>query len=131
MGRALAKLHAVPDAIVASPALRAKETAEAAAKAMKFGGKIQLDRALYDSSGDAWLAALQALPGSCGAALVVAHSPGIGEAVALLCGGSPGAFDIPTAGLLACDAAVDRWRDLGESTASLRWFLRPKLVEHL
>jgi hypothetical protein len=48
MGRTLAKLHAVPDTIVASPALRAKETAEAAAKAMKFGGKIQLDRALYD-----------------------------------------------------------------------------------
>jgi hypothetical protein len=32
MGRTLAKLGAVPDAIVASPALRAKETAEAAAR---------------------------------------------------------------------------------------------------
>jgi phosphohistidine phosphatase len=131
MGRTLAKLHAVPDTIVASPALRAKETAEAVAKAMKFDGKIQLDRALYDSSGDAWLAALQALPGSCSAVLVVAHSPGIAEAAALLCGASPGAFDIPTAGLLACDTGVDRWRDLGEGSASLRWFLRPKLVEHL
>jgi phosphohistidine phosphatase len=131
MGRTLAKLRALPEAIVASPAARAKETAEAAARAMKFERKILLDRALYDASGDAWLAALRALPEGFGSALVVAHSPGIAEAAAFLCGAPPGAFDVPTAGLLAFDTAIDRWRDLGESTASLRWFLRPKLVEHL
>jgi len=131
MGRVLAKLRAIPDAIVASPALRANETAEAAAKAMRFGGKIHLDRVLYDAPGDLWLAALRALPGNCGSALVVAHSPGIAEAAALLSGASHGAFDIPTAGLLAFHTSVDHWRDLDESTASLRWFLRPKLVEHL
>lgn len=131
MGRTLAKLGAVPEAIVASPALRAKETAEAAARAMKFGGKIHLERALYDAPGEVWLASLRALPESFGSALVVAHSPGIAEAAALLCAASRGAFDIPTAGLLAFDTVVDDWRDLGERTAALRWFLRPKLVEHL
>jgi len=131
MGRALAKLGAVPDAIVASPAARAKESAEAAARAMKFEGTIHLERALYNASGDAWLAALRALPASADSALVVAHSPGIAEAAALLCGASPGAFDIPTGGVLAFDDAVDRWRDLGEGGASLRWFLRPKMVEQL
>jgi len=78
-----------------------------------------------------WLATLRALPEVCGAVLVVAHSPGIAEAAALVIGAPCGAFDIPTAGLLAFDAEVDRWRDLGLRTASLRWFLRPKLVEHL
>ena len=131
MGRAFAKLGAVPDAIVASPAARAKETAEAAARAMKFAGTIHLERALYNASGDAWLAALRALPASAESALVVAHSPGIAEAAALLCGASPGAFAIPTGGVLAFDDAVDRWRDLGEGGASLRWFLRPKMVEQL
>jgi phosphohistidine phosphatase len=131
MGRALAKLGAIPDAIVASPAARAKETAEAAARAMKFGGTIHLERALYNAPGDVWLAALRALPAAAGSALVVAHSPGIAEAAALLCGSSPGAFDIPTGGVLAFDDAVDRWRDLGEGGASLRWFLRPKMVEQL
>jgi phosphohistidine phosphatase len=131
MGRTLAKLGAVPEAILASPAARAKETAEAAARAMKFEGKIHLDRALYDAAGDAWLAALRGLPESFGSALIVAHSPGIAEAAALLCGASPGGFDVPTAGLLAFTMAIDRWRNLDEATASLRWFLRPKLVEHL
>ena len=131
MGRSLARLGAVPDAIVASPAARAKETAEAAALATKFGGKIQLERALYDASGDVWLAALRALPAAVGSALVVAHSPGIADVAALLVGASPGAFDVPTGGLLAFGAAVDSWRDLGPGSATLRWFLRPKLVEHL
>ena len=131
MGRVLAKLGVVPDAIVASPAARAKETAEAAARAMKFGGRIHLERALYNASGDVWLAALRALPPVAGSALVVAHSPGIAEVAALLSGASPGAFDIPTGGLLAFDDAVDRWRDLGSRGSSLRWFLRPKLVEQL
>ena len=131
MGRALAKLGAVPDAIVASPAARAKETAEAAARAMGFGGTIHLERALYNAPGDVWLSALRVVPAAAGSALVVAHSPGIAEAAALLCRASRGAFDIPTGGLLAFDDEIERWRDLGSGGAALRWFLRPRLVEHL
>ena len=49
MGRALAKTGEVPDAIVSSPAARAKQTAEGAARTMKFGGAMLLDRGLYDA----------------------------------------------------------------------------------
>jgi phosphohistidine phosphatase len=131
MGRVLSKLGVVPDAIVASTAVRARETAEAAARAMKFGGTVRFVRALYDAEGRAWLEALRALPSWAGSALVVAHSPGIAEAAALLSGAPAEAFDIPTAGLMALDDAVERWHDVGTGGASLRWFLRPKLVEQL
>jgi len=131
MGRAIAKLGAVPGAIVASPAARAKETAENSARAMSFSGSIRWERALYDASGSTWLAALRAVPASADSALVVAHSPGIAEAAALLCGASPGVFDVPTCGLIAFVDPAERWRDVGCGTAALRWFLRPKLVEHL
>jgi phosphohistidine phosphatase len=128
MGRAIAKLGTVPDAIVSSPASRAKQTAEAAVRAMKFAGAIHFERALYDAPGEAWLTALRALPAAADSVLVVAHSPGIAEAAALLSGASPGTFDVPTGGVIALDDGVDRWRDLGEGGASVRWFLRPKLV---
>lgn len=131
MGRALAKFGTIPAAIVASPASRAKQTAEAAAQAMKFAGTIQFERALYDAPGEVWLTALRALPASCDSALVVAHSPGIAEAAGLLCGAPPGAFDVPTAAVLAIDDDADRWRDIGAGSAALRWFLRPKLIERL
>jgi phosphohistidine phosphatase len=131
MGRALAKSGDVPDAIVSSPAARAKQTAEGAARAMKFGGAMVLERALYDAPGDAWLTALKALPASVDSALVVAHSPGIDEAAALLSGTTPDAFDVPTGAVIAFTAPLERWADLEAGTAALRWFLRPKLVERL
>ena len=131
MGRAIAKLGEVPDVIVSSPAARAKETAEAAARAMKFAGALRFARALYDAPGEAWLAALKALPAAAGSVLMVAHSPGVEEAAALLCRAVPGAFDVPTGAVIAFTAAVEHWRDLDPGAASLRWFLRPKLVERL
>jgi phosphohistidine phosphatase SixA len=59
---------------------------------------------------------------------MVAHSPGIDEAAALLCGASPGSFDVPTGAVIALQDAAARWGDIEEGGASLRWFLRPKLV---
>jgi phosphohistidine phosphatase len=131
MGAALAKLGLVPDAIVASPAARAKETAEAVVRAMEFGGAMALERTLYDAAGDIWLAALRTVPSAAESVLVVAHSPGVAEAAALLCGASPGSFDVPTGGLIALVDPAERWRDLEEGGAGLRWFLRPKLIERL
>ncbi|HZN54475.1 MAG TPA: histidine phosphatase family protein [Candidatus Polarisedimenticolaceae bacterium] len=131
MGRALLKMTLVPDAIVSSPAARAKQTAEAAARAMKCGVAIRWDASLYDASGSAWIEALRALPAKAESALVVAHAPGIGEAAALLCDAASGSFDVPTAGLLAFEASIERWRDLGAGEASLLWFLRPKVVDKL
>jgi phosphohistidine phosphatase len=131
MGRAIEKMGFVPDAIVASPAARAKETAEVAAKAMHFAGSIRLERALYNAPGDVWVEALRAVPERASSVLVVAHSPGIAEAAALLCDASSGSFEIPTGGLLGLVDDVDRWRDLGYGGAALRWFLRPKLIELL
>lgn len=131
IGRAVSKLGAVPDAIVASPAARARLTAEAAAQAMKFGGTIHFDLALYDASGGVWLDSLRSVPESASSALVVAHSPGIAEAAALLCGSASGAFDVPTGGLIALVDEASRWRELNRGGAALRWFLRPKLIERL
>ena len=131
MGRAISRLSLVPGAIVSSPAARAKETAEAAAKAMGFAGTIKMERALYNAAGDTWIAVIRALPSAADVALVVAHSPGVAEAAALLCGARSRTFDVATGAVLAFDDDAERWRDLGEGEASMRWFLRPKLVERL
>ena len=128
MGKSLAKLDAVPDGIVSSTAVRAKETAELAARAMKFKGAIRLESELYGSDGDAWIDALRALPSSLDSVLVVAHSPGIEEAAALLAGGASRNFDVPTSGLLAFAADVSRWKELEPGDAALLWFVRPKLI---
>jgi phosphohistidine phosphatase len=131
MGRAIARLSLVPGVIVSSPAARAKETAEGAAKAMGFAGTIKMERALYNAPGDVWISVLRTLPAAADVALVVAHSPGVAEAAALLCRAESDSFDVATGAVLAFDDDAERWRDVGEGGASMRWFLRPKLVERL
>jgi phosphohistidine phosphatase len=128
MGKVLSKLGVMPAAVVASPAARAKETAEIAAKAAGSVTPIRWDPSLYDAPGESWLAAMAKLPAAVESVLIVAHSPGIAEAAALLAGASARGFDVPTAGMLAFDDPSLRWRDIGDGAAALRWFLRPKLV---
>ena len=131
MGKALAKIDAVPDAVVSSTAVRAKETAEIAAEAMKFRGALKTVSRLYNADGDAWLDTLRELPGSADSALLVAHSPGIEEAAGLLCGAPSRAFDVPTGAVLLFTAEVDRWSELQAGDAALQGFLRPKAVAAL
>jgi phosphohistidine phosphatase len=131
MGRVLAKLGCVPDAIISSPAARARETAEGAARAMKFAGTIRMEPSLYDAAGETWLDVIRAVPASCASAMLVAHEPGMSEAAGLLSGGDAESFDVPTAGLLTFHASLDRWRDLADGDGALRWFLRPKMAATL
>ena len=127
MGRVLLSMKLLPGAIVASPAKRAKETAELAAKAMKLGGEIRWDRGLYEASGEAWIAALRALPSSVDVALLVAHSPGIEEAAALLAGAPRGFVDCPTGGVIGFQSEGGAWKELRKGEATLRFLLRPKM----
>ncbi|HEX4824746.1 MAG TPA: histidine phosphatase family protein [Candidatus Polarisedimenticolaceae bacterium] len=131
MGKAIAKLDAVPDAVVSSTAVRAKETAEIASQAMRWKGALKTVSRLYNADGDAWLQTLRELPASASSAIVVAHSPGIEEAAGLLCGAPSRAFDVPTGAVLLFAAEIDRWNELRPGDAVLEGFLRPKAVAAL
>ncbi len=132
MGKAIAKLGALPDHVVASPARRARETAERFAEAAGFRGKVRCDANLYPGSGEAWIRALRGLPDEVSIALVVAHSPACDEASALLLGtGFPGAVRFATGAILCAEAEIERWSRLEPGTATLRWFLAPKVVKAL
>lgn len=128
MGIALAKAGVVPERIVASPAVRARRTAELAAEAGGVGAKVELDEALYQAPGETWIEVLRRLPASCGTALVVAHSPGIVEAAATLIGGRA-RLRLPTAAVACVDLDVGRWGEIGPGDGELRWLLVPKLVK--
>jgi phosphohistidine phosphatase len=132
MGRAVARLGALPDRVVSSPARRARETAERFAEAAGFRGKIHCDANLYPGPGEAWIRALRGLSDEAASALVVAHSPGCDDAAALLLGaGSSSAVRFPTAAILCAEADIEHWSALKAGSATLRWFLAPKVVKAL
>jgi phosphohistidine phosphatase SixA len=98
-GRWLAAHGARPDRLLCSPALRARRTAELAAKAVAPDGAIGLAGEIYDATPGELLALLdQHADARC--VLLVGHNPGIERLVALMVDGRSDEFrGMPPAGL--------------------------------
>lgn len=129
MGGALARLGLGFDCILASPAARVTETIDGLAESH---GTLDpaYDARVYLASVETLLGLVRAAADSCGRLLVVGHNPGI-ERLALLLS-EPGplrdeiAAKYPTGALAEIALPLDRWRDVGEGSGTLRRFLRPR-----
>jgi phosphohistidine phosphatase len=124
-GELIREQRLAPDTILSSDALRARQTAEAAAKAAHYVGEILLDRRLYGASAAEIVKVLRTVDAmNAATVMIVGHNPGLEELVARLTGERQ---DLPTAALAQIVLPVDRWRDLTMSTrGSLVGLWRPK-----
>jgi phosphohistidine phosphatase len=123
----------VPDRVVASPAARARETAELVVGTLGLAkGAVAWEERLYEASLPAILAVLAAQPAAARRVLLVAHNPGLEDLVAHLGGDS---VPVPPDGKLLVTAAVahfampERWDRLGPGAGRLRELVRPKELE--
>lgn len=134
MGEVLDLFACVPDRILSSPALRARQTAELAVKACGYRKSIHWEDSFYGGTCEDLILALQALPDTIERPMLIGHNPTLEETVALLlarCGedwSEEYAIRIPTAGLVCLDVGITDWADLEPGDGVLRWFLIPKLV---
>ena len=135
MGQALARFRQTPDIIISSPARRAKQTAELAARAANFQGTIRWNDSLYPGSSSDLLAALRALPDTIERPMLVGHNPAFANTAALLCNlhptDKPEDIRLPTAGLICFAVNIANWSALESGDGVLRWFLIPKLLKAL
>ena len=132
MGTALVALDMIPDRILTSTAVRARETAHLVAAAMGYGGEIIEEPDIYGASVDALLDALR----ECGdeaTVLLVGHNPGLEELVCLLTGGhdAEAIIRLPTAGLVCLALDVEEWSQIVPACGLLQWFLTPRIVSPL
>ena len=125
MGGVVREHRLVPDVILSSDALRASQTAEAAAKTASYAGAILLDRRLYGASPADIVRVLRAVRETKAATvMIVGHNPGLEELVARL---TLERQDLPTAALAQIVLPVDQWRELTlSSRGSLAGLWRPK-----
>jgi phosphohistidine phosphatase len=124
MGEVLSLFQCVPDRILSSPALRARQTADLVAKACGYRKSIDWEDSFYGGGSHDLIAALQRLPATVERPMLIGHNPTLEETVAFLF-----AVRIPTAGLVCIDVGVVDWADLELGDGTLRWFLIPKLVK--
>jgi phosphohistidine phosphatase len=127
MGRLIGDLDLKLDGIVSSDAVRAQQTAEIAAKAARFDGKIELEPDLYYSDLDSLLKVVRKLPDKWDCVLIVGHNPGFEDLSAALIEEGTEAPSLPTAGLvcLAFEKA-EKWKDVREGSGRLSGVYRPK-----
>lgn len=129
IGRFLSELGEVPDRIVSSTAVRARETVRLAAEAGKWLPELELDRILYNSSAELMLEWLHGADDTTNSLLLVGHQPTWSLLAGGLIGG--GDFRFPTAALARIDLNIDRWRDAEFGCGELVWFQLPRVLKRI
>ncbi len=84
MGRWLLAQGLVPDHLVASPALRARETTEFLVEAAGFQGVVAWERRIYENTRPALLEVLKNCPTAAARVLLVGHNPALAELLVYL-----------------------------------------------
>jgi phosphohistidine phosphatase len=126
MGKLLRELDLVPDRIVSSTAVRARTTAEAAAKASGYDGKVDLESALYLAEPEEYLEVLRRTPKKVKSVMVVGHNPGLERLVEVL---TREREELPTAALARVSLPIEDWKDLKASKGKLEGVWRPKELD--
>jgi len=106
----------VPDLIVTSDAVRARETAAAVAAAAVYTREIVVEPSLYHATAADAIAVLKSISTqTTRTVLIVGHNPGLEDLVNRLSGEH---HDLVTAAIVELAVPIDRWSELDATTAA-------------
>ena len=106
----------VPDLIVTSDAVRARETAAAVATAAGYTREIVVEPSLYHATPADAVAVLKSIGNQTArTVLIVGHNPGLEDLVSRLSGEH---HDLVTAALVELAVPIDRWSELDLTIAA-------------
>lgn len=127
VAKAIAKLDAGYDAILVSPLVRSRQTAEPVAEACGFRKALTETRALLPNADPVELLH-EVARGKAGSVLVVGHQPHLGRLLGVLL---TGRADLEVPMKKAALAAFEAGADPSLGRAELKFYLPPKLLEAL
>ncbi len=127
MGRFLTATQEVPEAVLASSALRARTTAELMAKAGGWDVEIAMTRAFYESHAEKVVQEIRRQDDDGASLLVVGHEPTWSSLVGGLTGGSE--VRMATATLVRIDFDVSSWAEVADGRGLLMWMITPRLLQ--
>jgi phosphohistidine phosphatase len=110
----------IPDLILCSTALRAKQTAEVILKEIGLPESLlSLTETLYHASAITILDEIKKQPNHVETLFVVGHNPGFNDLIELLGGSIP---NLPTSGQYGFKANINSWQELSTENAET-WFV--------
>jgi phosphohistidine phosphatase len=109
MARRFQERGLIPDLILASAAMRTRETAETFARVLGVAARLlQADDSLYLADGEHILGTIRAVGPRVGHLMVIGHNPGI-SAVAISLAPEAINNDLPTCGTLTMNVSCAKW----------------------
>ena len=135
IGREISAMGLNFDRVLASPAVRVRETIEEAERGLRRALAPEWDRRLYLASAATLLDVVHEQEDAAETLLLVGHNPGLEELVLALVpdarGGLRDAVEekYPTATLAEMTFAVDGWSEVACGGATLTRFVRPRDID--
>lgn len=125
MGRYLHQKDTHPDVIISSTAARAKDTARVMAEQMGYDpAEIRLDEHLFEGGPKAYLAAVNALPNSVQAAMIVGHNPDVSYLAEYLTHQDIGSMS--KGAVVAATFSSQNWSEVSGRTGQVAFQIGPK-----
>ncbi len=130
MGKVIKASGLSIDRFVSSTAKRARQTAELASQAAKFGKRVEFDDAVYEATVSELFGVLRRLNDEDLTVVLVGHNPGFEDLLGTLCSspGSPAHIRVPTAALACIELDIPSWQSIGPGTGTLLWMTVPKML---
>jgi phosphohistidine phosphatase len=135
MGREIKAMGIDFDRVLASPAVRVRETIDEVERGLGRALAPECDRRLYLASAATLLDVVHEQDDAAETLLLIGHNPGLEELVLALVPEVPGGLrdaveeKYPTATLAEMTFAVDGWREVARGGATLTRFVRPRDID--
>ena len=127
MGAMLARAGQLPDRVLTSSAVRARETVRLAAEAGSWTCPVEVVPEFYESSPARVLARLREEDDAASSLLLAGHEPTWSTLASELTGG--GFLRFPTAAMARIDLEIEGWSHIEQDRGTLVWFLIPRLLK--
>jgi phosphohistidine phosphatase len=127
IGRLLRDLDEVPDRVVTSTAVRARETVRIAKETGEWSPEIELEAGFYGTDPERLLDWVRRLDDGTNSILLAGHQPTWSLFASGLIGG--GQLRYPTAALAKIGLHVDRWSEVDFGCGELVWFQLPRVLK--
>jgi phosphohistidine phosphatase len=126
IGAFLRKKKIIPDLVLCSTAVRARQTTEIVLGVAKLSPDIHFEDGIYEADPSRLLELVRQVEKSKKAVLLVGHNPGLEEFLKFLTGK---AETIPTAALSKTVLRVMNWANVNAQKGTLEWMQKPKALK--
>lgn len=130
VGRAMRDRDIRPDLVIASPAIRAKETVERILEGYGHDLRVTEDPRIYEGGTGTLLGLITGAPDDVEQLMLIGHNPGFQQLVLALSDASALRGEVeegfPTAALAELRFPIDRWSEVAPGTGQLQGLIKPR-----